>query len=491
MAKPYASSLSAQNTGSSTPSSLSSAPTQTWTVTSGKSSYPASLASSERNTVDDRFTQSTQSHRSTSAPKLAKIRSSPSHGALEAARKTSSHGKLHKRGSSGSSITSPHTTVFPTFEPQYSPDRTIPATAVVHGNSHQPSSLSSSKSKSKRRPFLRRLASQENTSIDLSRSAAENEGLGIFASSDTNARGGPDLANNTGGQRGYHGRTSSANSQISTNMSASHPRPSAQYMNALRPAPRAYTPPLGQSYQNSQASSEVQSPVDGQSHSRGHNANHDNTPLPYAPLPSLSRTPPPLHIRTGSASRLTSPSQSNLPGTPSSLRHPATTSYTPDTMPPTARSSFDSAFRKRSRTNTGNDPALQAATVQALRAEFDAREAAKDLRYQQAESRAREKEAKKREKRDESTRRKSEAMDRKRAKSNAASEKSVPLSTSEITSVPPLSSGTDINTNRPGLQRSRTATAGSATKAMSSQWSLFWFKFKTMLLKLKRKIGGH
>lgn len=147
---------------------------------------------------------------------------------------------------------------------------------------------------------------------------------------------------------------------------------------------------------------------------------------------------------------------------------------------------------------TYTDPAAQLAAVSALRAEFNAREAAKNLKFQQAEAKAREKEMKRREKRDESARRKSETQERKRGLSRSDNEKIDPLSAVDYNSTTAFPVAVDINIQgmeqeRPTRpKRGRTLTgssAGKAGKAISSHWSLFWFRFTTMWLKFKRNVG--
>ncbi|MCJ1253593.1 hypothetical protein MMC24_001405 [Lignoscripta atroalba] len=489
--------LSPQQASTSTPFISSSATHQT-SMTSAGPTDPTSTISDHDDAQHWRNRQTTRSPLAASVPKLLKIKSSPSHGALAAAMSAPSHAKLHKRGSSGSSVASPQTVSFPAFDPHYSsasafPQRITPP--ITYEDVYTPPSPSSTaRSKVKIKPLLRKLASQEKNSIDLSRSAAENEGLGIYASSTMGGtRGGADVTYNTG-KRGYHARTTSGTSQISTTTTSSNHRAGTQYVHPMRQTPRPYTPPLAHSYQNSLTSSEMSAPKsantlgEGQhSYSQTRDPSLENNPLPYAPLPSAKRTPPPLHLRTTSGTHLTSTSQTNIPGTPSSLRLHTESLTSPDAMPQTSRSSLESAFRKRSRTDTNTDPAAQAAAVLALRAEFNAREAAKDLKIQQAAARAYEREAKRRERRDESARRKLEAQGRKRARSNAASEKSVPLSTGGHST--PAVFSIDMQDNADYPRRTRAATATSATKAVSSQWSLFWFKFKTMWLKFKRGIS--
>lgn len=416
------------------------------------------------------------SSRKSPKPKLPKIKSSPSHGALAAAR--ASHAKLHRRGTSVASPTSP------TFVPDYllqTSSSTVPASA--HADPYaSPERESSLKGKVKIKPLLRKFTSRENVLIDLSRSAAENEGLGIYSSSEISA---PDS------RRGYHNRTTSGASELSTNTTSSN-RFRTQYVHPMRQTPRPYTPPIANSYKTSLESEAPTLTTTGEtplfdSHSGQPSLNITTS---YAPLPSTRRPPPP-HVRTGSISRLTSSSQTNLPGTPSSLRFNTDTIATSEMVSPTTRSSLESAFRLRSRSNTANtnhDPIPHAATVQQLRRQFQEKEAAKELKYQAAEARAHEKEAKRQERRDESERRTSERKERKRARSNAASEKSEFLTAGEAFPVIQMHPQ-DASESRASQQRRREDTAGSASKAARSKWSLFWFRITTMWLRLKKKMS--
>lgn len=407
---------------------------------------------------------------------VTKIKSSWSPVTTGTARKASSHGRLHKRGNSDTSSQTPDLSSqlearYPSTSIDY---RTIMASAGSDPYSLPPSS-SVSKSKVKIKPLLRKLTPQEQTSIDLSRSAAENEGLGIYNSSEF--------------RRGYHHRTTSGTSQMSTNTSSSNHRYGTHYVHPMRQTPRPYTPPIAASYQNSVDSEpSVVGPMIISSEGNQFEITPD-APTHYASLAPTRRIPPPLHLGP-SKFTLTSTSQINLPGTPSSLRRQTDSINTSETMPQTARSSLESAFRKRTRTNTQPDPETQLATVQALRQKFNEKEAAKDLKFQQAEKKALEKEARRKEKRDEEERRKSESKERKRAKSNTTSEK-LETATLGAAEHPPSEAPFEEETFvRPGQQRrGPTEKAGVAGKAVQGQWSLFWYKFRTMWLKLKRKMS--
>lgn len=427
----------------------------------------------------------------TSRPRLPKIKSSPSHGALAAAR--ASHAKLHRRGNSAASTTQSPTS--PTFVPdflQQTSSSNFPASA--HANPYSGTAAkSSSKSQVKIKPLLRKFSSQEKVSIDLSRSAAENEALGVYGSSDISG------VQPRESRRGYHHHTTSAASQLSSNTTSSN-KYGAQYVHPMRQTPRPYTPPIASSHKTSLESETPTVTTTGDApfydtHSRQASTNTTSAPTSYAPLPS-SRRPTPLHIRTGSASRLTSPSQTNLPGTPSSLRY-NTDAITPSDMisPATARSSLDSKFGKRSRSNTAGtstEPIPLPQAVQAARQKYKEEQAAKNRKYEEAEAKRLEKEAKRQEKREDSERRTSERRERNRARSTAASEKSSFLATSEqheaFPAVHMLSQDMQYKPE-PQQQRKRGDTAGSAGKAVNSQWSLFWFKFRTLWLRLKRKMS--
>lgn len=475
MARPFDESLHYQQIGSTISSQTSLAGGRVYSsqtegpLSSSQYDGSASLWSSPRLTRD-------VSSRKSPRPKLPKIKSSPSHGALAAAR--ASHAKIHRRGTSVASPTSP------TFVPDYllqTSSSTVPASA--HADPYaSPERNSSSKGKVKIKPLLRKFTSQENVMIDLSRSAAENEGLGIYSSSEISV---PDS------RRGYHNRTTSGASELSTNTTSSN-RFRTQYVHPMRQTPRSYTPPIAGSYKTSFESEAPTVTTTGEapffdSQSRQPSS---NTPSSYAPLPS-TRRPPPLHVRSGSISRLTSSSQTNLPGTPSSLRFNTDTITPSEMVSPTTRTSLESAFRMRSRSNTANtinDPTAQAATVQQLRRQFQEKEAAKELKYQAAEARAQEKEAKRQEKREEGERRTSEKKERKRARSNAASEKSGILAAGEPLPVIQMLPQ-ETSESRASQQRRREDTAGKAGEAARSKWSLFWFRITTMWLRLKKKMS--
>ncbi|KAL8825653.1 MAG: hypothetical protein Q9191_004287 [Dirinaria sp. TL-2023a] len=477
MARPFDD--SSQYMGSSASSQTSLAANRAWTA-STDAAYPPSTIYGEGGSIW-KYKSTPKPNPAGAGTRLAKIKSSPSNGALAAARSSAGHGRLHKRGTSASASQSPVSSTFDTsFEFQ---DLMTPPSVY----SDQASPPVVGKSRVKIKPLLRKFSSDTN-SIDLSRSAAENVGLGLYGASDFT--GEVKTSADISVKRGYHHRS---NSQVSTTTTASTHRHGAQYIHPFRQTPRPYTPPIETAYHTSSPVNEAltDGPVSAASEPPDLDSYHHQTvnPTAYAPLPSSRRMPPPLHIRTHSSSRLTSSSQTNLPGTPSSLRQHSDIKP-PDTMLPSGRSSLDTLFRKRSRANTATDPqaeaAAQAATVAHLRQQFDEKERAKDLKYREAEARAQAKEEAKRQKREASETRKSEAKERKRAKSNAASEKAAPMAECDAANsrayhAPPIQGA--------AKQRRRGATGASAGKAVHSRWQLFWFRFKTAWLRLKRKMS--
>ncbi|MCJ1309648.1 hypothetical protein MMC25_003308 [Agyrium rufum] len=430
-----------------------------WTTTSPQTSNPSSAVS------DDRRKQGKPSN-------LIKKKSSLS-------AMTSSQGKLNKRSGSTTSVTSPNLD-FPTFDPK------LPSVSTLPQQYHDfflPPTLPKPVAKSRVKPLLRRLGSSEKQSgIDLSRTAAENEGLGIYTSvgeREHTSRHYPSPS--------HHARTTS---DLSHHSNSTAP---GKYVHPGRKTPRPYTPPTLHSHQNSCDGTDVDDPYRQRSSSYRIEIDAAGSAIRKTPSLPYSRS-------------LASGSQTNLPGTPSALRfanNPMSSSIpyspTPDPFPSsavlTARSSIDSMFRKpRSRTNTNatslDTTASQLAAVQALRAEFNAREAAKDARYRELESRARRKEDRRKEEREDTVRRKSEAQERKMSRQASVEREKVNVRVlvgSTETQGREVFDAADWERARTSKGTKKTPAQGA--KAVSNQWTLFWFRFKTMLLKIKRSMG--
>lgn len=518
-------------------------------------------------------------------PRLPKIKSSPSKDGLAGARADQTRPSQHKRGNSTTA-----TPASPTFVPDYLLQSTGSSIPSAHAESYMVQQPRKKRSRTKIKPFLSKQSSQEKLTIDLSRSAAENEGLAgvyTFTSPPPIIRSGSGSTHARGGVA-YHNRTTSAASQISSAPS----NQSARYVHPMRQTPRPFTPPTAGSFKNSLESDAASAPPIG---SLQHHGSFDSTMMPasYAPLPptstttitaqsstsTMARRPHLPHIRTGSSARLVhSASQSNLPGTPSSLRQDFA-SPTSASGVGTARSSFDTPslrFRSRSATTaTSPDPVAQAATVAALRQQFQEKEARKERKYAEAEARSAEKEAKRREKREgkaearnekRRVRREMDEIRSQRSRANTLDSVSVggggggggaesisgsiltttttggavpyaspprsrapTVGASSVITSPPLQSPLhqqttstsyrqyDADASSPHLYPTRSFTSIStrtkispATHATSgagaapsmrekskekgekvqSQWSLFWFRFRTAWLRFRRKMAG-
>lgn len=477
MARPFDDRVSSPCT-SSMSSQTSLATDRTWTMKTDAIAFPAS-----------RLTESAGSPRrgaTTNPPpptihggKLAKLKSSPSYGTLAISRQASSHGRLHKRGNSASA-SQPHVTSTIDSLPTSSNVNSSEASIPLNNSLEHCLPLSAnhiSKPRVMIKPFLRKLSAPEPNTIDLSRSLAENEGLGIYTASEI--IGAPN-SDDDARYGGYHNRNASDHSYTST-MSAPAHRFGTQYVHPMKQTPRPYTPPMGLSYPNSlEGHTEAVSSL--RESSEGNRPDLSHEVQSYLSLPTLRHINPTPNNPTGSYTHFATSSQTNLPATPSSLRFHTDYIEARDMRLPSARSSLENAFRIRNRAQT--DPVAQAATVAALRQKFNEKEAAKDLKYRQADAR-------KREKREEEERRKSEGINRKRAKSsNATSEKSAvdPIGEHDHPSVTALFG--EAASGRPPQSRRRPMDqAEAATKAVQSQWSLFWFRCKTMWLKLKRKVS--
>ncbi|KAL8784571.1 MAG: hypothetical protein Q9195_008996 [Heterodermia aff. obscurata] len=456
-------------------SQTSLAANRAWTNTAD-AQYPSSSIYDETGNIW-KYKSSTNTGKS--GKRLAKIRSSPSQGALAAARASASRDpSQHKRGKSASVSQSPTSSTFDTNPDPY--DLKTPSTAYSDHSVSSPKS--GGKSKVRIKPLLRKLSSNDANAIDTSSSAADYEGLGIYSPTDFGAER-KASAETSRVRRGYHHRS---NSQVSTTTISSSHRYGAQYVHPMRQIPRPYTPPVVTSFQTSpdtedSPAGEIPTTLNT-AHSDSYHRPQISSASSYAPLPSAPRQPPP-HLRTRSSSRLTNSSQTNLSVTPS-VRQPSDHRPTTDNMFASTRSSLET-YRQRSRTNTASNPAETAATVAELRRKFNEKQEAKDAKYHEAAVRQEAKEYAKRQKREESERRKSEGKERKRAKSNTASEKTVTMG--EYDNAPTLSF-VPGSPNEQG-QRRRAPTRSSAGKAVHSQWLLFWFKVKTAWLKLKRKMS--
>ncbi|KAI9696312.1 MAG: hypothetical protein M1812_008485, partial [Candelaria pacifica] len=172
-------------------------------------------------------------------------------------RLSGSHGKLHKRTSSASSMQ--HSPGMPSADATiYTGSAlTSPPQPYIHEEDASRFPISPVSSTPKIiKPFARRFSSREENSLDLSRSAYETEGHDLYKSEPVSAsRSATDITfPAVGRSKGpSHVRSTSGISQLSTGTSGSAQR---HYAHPMRQTPRPYTPPLAMSYGNSAPGSE-------------------------------------------------------------------------------------------------------------------------------------------------------------------------------------------------------------------------------------------
>ncbi|KAK5790529.1 hypothetical protein VI817_007816 [Penicillium citrinum] len=322
------------------------------------------------------------------------------------------------------------------------------------------------------KPMLRKMSRDEapSTSIDLSRSSADQEGLGIYMNFERDRRRSESLTGVTYRRTpsGLHHRSASGTSQLSTGTGSSGGKPAAsQYVYPMRPTPRAYTPSLSQSYQTSaNDSDEVEDDVlETGSRTPSGMDTHRSHRTSSGPVPRLS-----LQIEDDSFTRLSGLSQTNISGRPS-FGYSRDNGSTLETVSPTSRPSLDFVFRNRSRTST--DPVSRAATVQAARQAFEAKEAAKSRRLEKQQIKAEERQ----------------------------SRRHVKRTKSEGPESPATHSGQDLSEKSGGLNanerqqqahsrptKSEAQPSASWKSQSKSTWVLFMTWLRTRVFKFRRKL---
>ncbi|KAJ5631720.1 uncharacterized protein N7484_011820 [Penicillium longicatenatum] len=310
------------------------------------------------------------------------------------------------------------------------------------------------------KPMLRKMSRDDapSTSIDLSRSSTEQEGLGIYMSMERDRRRSESLTGPTYRRAsGLHHRSTSGTSQFSTGTGSSGGRAGSQYVYPLRPTPKAYTPPLSQSYQTSGNDSDEADEGSFESESRAPPAS--DTPryvrASSGPVPRLS-----LQIEDDSFIHLPEVSSTHLPSRPS-FGYSRDNGSTLDTTSPISRPSLDYVFRSRTRTST--DPVSRAATVQAARQAFEEKEAAKARRLEKQQMKSEER--------------------RRRAKHNLPGDQESPAvqSNENISEKPPRPHGSQ----GVGADQQPSASWKSQSK---STWVLFMTWLRTRVFKFRRKL---
>ena len=431
----------------------------------------------------------------------------------------SAHGRLHKRGQSSNSF-SLSTTSPPLYDVaaiSYRPS--VDNRRVLHEEPLEQTPTSGTPATAtKIKPYLRKLSLKDGNRVDLSKPAAENEGLAGLGIHDFGgvSRSAADVRFETvSSGRSRHQRATSNGSQFS-NISASQ-RPSVPYMHPMRHTPRPYTPPIAKSYTTSVLGSEASDEaVDviadedfrprqtSRSFEPQHRSDNISSSMPAAPHS--------LHLHTSLSSSLTrlqnNPSQSSLTGSmPTQQRSRGGTLASLDTTSPSSRTSMDKAlgFIRVSRSATVDsdvalDPMVRAASIQAARLAYTEREEAKERKAEKEEARRLDREKKKLGRKEERQRRRSDTEDVKRTRGDSSNEKvdmfagkayndNKPAHARSLPAqveVPPLT-----NKGPSGRAVSRLEEEGNR-KGARSRWLSFMAWFRTRLLRLSRvmHMGG-
>ncbi|QDS70892.1 hypothetical protein FKW77_006180 [Venturia effusa] len=401
----------------------------------------------------------------------------------------STHAKLHRRGHSTSSIVSPP--LSPTAEGYLTKTSDVlPCSDEVLDERARSPTLGQNGKPLKIKPYIRKLTSEKANKIDLSRTAAENErlaGLGIheFGS----ARTASDVTFAPVNGRSRHHRTTSNNSQFSTNSGVLQ-RPTAPYAHPMRQTPRPYTPPIAKSYttstlggsEGSDEAMDIMSDDEYQHRQRMFDYNKRSESAASVPA-----HPPLLHVHTsGSLTRLNNQSQSSLPGT----RPRGDTLRSLDSMgTPSSRTSMDKTVSFLRSAKHEDDAALRAASIRAARIAYNEKEEAKALRAEKEAMRQLERESKKHNK----PRRKSDATDKdSRLRSNSGNEKQefVTKAYNDFNPAHSRSLPAMVSTaNSGGRTHAYTKSSSrSSRRSAKNSWQGFLAWFRTRLLRLGKKL---
>ncbi|KAF2839471.1 hypothetical protein M501DRAFT_1011288 [Patellaria atrata CBS 101060] len=408
------------------------------------------------------------------------------------------HGRLHKRG--GSASISPQSSDHRPFDYNKLPETPKSMSEEPRQEYAQPAHATPSAIKVK--PYLRKLSHKDNNTIDLSRTAAENEslaGLRILNEYNYNSpRSASDVTFSPLGGRVGHNRSTSNNSQFSTG-SASQ-RPSGPYTHPMRQTPRPYTPPVAKSYPTSivateNSGEEYDIMSDDEFRYRAHVFDPARRSGSISSIPTGTQL---LSNGTASSLRFGNQSQTSLssplpPPPPPAGRARKDTIRSFDTATGSTRTSIDKTFGFIRGRDSPVNPSSRAASIQAARIAYREKEEAKDRKAEKEEMKKREKEDRRRERQDGRRRRRSSASEEPRFRSRNVSREMLasPIAGKEysnLTQTHNLSLPAPTATGRPASRR-RTNTDVSAKRSAQSNWLGFMAWFKTRLLRVSRRLG--
>ncbi|KAF1914252.1 hypothetical protein BDU57DRAFT_519143 [Ampelomyces quisqualis] len=421
-----------------------------------------------------------------------------------ATRAPANHARLHKRGQSASSLTSPlspaRNSASFTFnrsetpkttyeEPWTEPQRPMPTATPSH--------------QLKIKPYLRKLSSKDNSSngLDLSRPAAENEGLAGLGIAEYGgySRSISDVTFTPVHGRHRHTRSTSNTSQFSTS-SGGLQRPTP--LPPIRQTPHSFVSPtslpdpspvLG----SEQEADDIMSDDEFRMRQNAYDPGRRSGSLSSAPGTSLR-----IHTNNSSTRLAASYSQSSVsltsPVLPSRSRGDTLKSIDTATSP-SSRTSFDHATRFiRGGRDSPVDAASRAASIRAAREKFEADQRAKEAKYEKEAHKQAERDFRKQQKKEEIQTRRSEAHyrvdhSRSRSVSDAQNEKSLRPSVggrqysdhrqAHSNSLPKyVATTTDVE------KQSGAAPQVTKSRAVKGRWLRFVTWFKTRLLRMSRKV---
>lgn len=332
-------------------------------------------------------------------------------------RSASGHGKLHKRGSSGSSLPAPPSPMlhsqfampFATYEEPLLDQTPVPSVS----------------STPKIKPYIRKMSTSKQGDqgrIDLSKSVSENDTLAGLGIQDFGVRSVSD-----GSRRGGHARTTSVGSQVSTG-SGSY-RANQPFVHPMRQTPRPYTPPnasASASFVNEDGAAESDDVLEDDCRLGSYRSKRS---VSISSIPVVAPTPlSQSHTATdlGLIPKLTSNSQTNLSirsGKSAKSSKSKLSRSRRDTGPsfdytatPSSRTSFDRAFSLMSR-RSDLDAQTRDERIRAARRKFEEKEANKDRKEAKEQAKRRQSEEVKRQRQSEREREKQRERSRQKSQS--------------------------------------------------------------------------
>lgn len=367
-------------------------------------------------------------------------------------------------------------------EPWTEPQRPMPAAIPSH--------------QLKIKPYLRKLSSKDNNGLDLSRPAAENEGLQGLGIQEYGgySRSIADVTFTPVNGRHRHTRSTSNTSQFSTS-SGGYQRPTP--LPPIRQTPQSYVSPISTSSPPSVLGSEkegddIMSDEEFRLRQNAYDPGRRSGSLSSVPGTSLR-----IHANNSSTRLAGSYSQSAVsltsPVAPARSRGDTLKSIDTTTSP-SSRTSFDHATRFiRGGRDSPVDAASRAASIRAAREKFEAEQRAKELKYEKEAHRQAEREYRKQQKKEELQTRKSEAHERSdynrsRSVSDAQNEKASRPSVggrqysdhrqAHSNSLPKYVTTVDLE------KQSNAAPQVTKSRAAKGRWLRFVTWFKTRLLRM-------